>query len=87
MEKEKLAKIIIEYYKNLQSTLEWIKNDIIYNNDLMELNKKHGKCNYDLLNKVDELKAKEDIVNELINDFDEILSDERVDIEGIKKII
>lgn len=86
MDKETLAKIILEFSEDLEATLKYFEQEITYTNELMELNKKHNRSNYELENKIKELEAKKDIVIDIKYEFNETLQEGRTTIEEIKKL-
>jgi phage shock protein A len=86
MDKEKLAEIILEFNEDLELTLKYLEKEITYTNELMILNKKHNRSNYELENKIKELEAKKDVVIDIKYEFNETLQGERTTIEEIKKL-
>ena len=86
MDKEKLAEIILQFNEDLELTLKYLEKETVYTKELMELNKKHNKSNYELQNKVKELEAKQDIAIDIKSEFKETLEEYRTSIEEIKKL-
>ena len=86
MDKEYLAKIILEFNEDLELTFNYLEKEIVYTNELMELNKKHNRSNYELGNKIKELEAKKDVVIDIKSEFKETLEEYRTNIEEIKKL-
>ena len=63
MDKEKLAEIILEFNEDLELTLKYLEKETVYTKELMELNKKHNRSNYELENKVWSYKQNHSVLN------------------------
>lgn len=87
MDKEKLAEIILQFNEDLELTLKYLEKETVYTKELMELNKKHNRSNYELENKIKELEAKKDLVIDIKSEFKETLEEYRTSIEEIKKVV
>lgn len=87
MDKEDLMNVIYKHNKELTEMLDDVTKDITYNKDLIILNEKHKRSNYDVTQKIEELKIKEETIKEIIDNFVEIMKCEDVDIKEIEKEI
>lgn len=87
MEKEDLGKSILGIDEFLADGLEQINKDISYNTDLMQIAKKHNKIVE--MNKkeqlLEELNIRKDTIENIINNFNDVLDENDVDIEEVKK--
>lgn len=87
MEKEDLGKSILGIDEFLADGLEQINKDISYNTDLMQIAKKHNKIVE--MNKKEqllkELNIRKDTIENIINNFNDVLDENDVDIEEVKK--
>lgn len=85
MEKEDLINVIYEYDKSLKRSIEQIKEDIEYQQDLLELNKKHDRNTSCVQNKLDELRIILTTLENIQDDFNENMNENDVDIKEIKE--
>lgn len=84
MEKEDLIKVIYEYDKSLKRSIEQIKEDIEYQQDLLELNKKHDRNTTDIKSEIEKLKIILETLENVQDDFDEKMDENDVDFKEIK---
>lgn len=56
MEKEDLIKVIYEYDESLKRSIEQVKKDIEYQQDLLKLNEKHNRNITNVEDKIEELR-------------------------------
>ena len=87
MDKEDLMNVVYDHNKYLLDMLEEITKEISYNKDLLLLNEKHKRNNYDTKNEIEKLNLKQAIVQEIIDDFTETIENNDVDIKEIEKEI
>lgn len=84
MEKEDLINVIYEYDKSLKRSIEQIKEDIEYQQDLLELNKKHDRNTTDIKSEIEKLKIILETLENVQDDFDEKMDENDVDFKEIK---
>ena len=84
MEKEDLIKVIYEHDKILKRSIEQVKKDIEYQQDLLKLNEKHNKNITNVKDKIEELRIILGTLENVQNDFNETIDENDVDFEEIK---
>lgn len=84
MEKEDLIKVIYEYDKILKRSIEQVKKDMEYQQDLLKLNEKHNKNITNVKDKIEELRIILGTLENVQNDFNETIDENDVDFEEIK---
>lgn len=87
MDKEDLMNVVYDHNKYLVGMLKEITEEISYNKDLLLLNEKHKRNNYDTKSEIEKLNLKQAIVQEIIDDFTETMENNDVDIKEIEKEI
>lgn len=85
MEKEDLIKVIYEYDESLKRSIEQVKKDIEYQQDLLKLNEKHNKNTNDVKSKIDELRIILTTLENTQDDFNETMDENDVDLDEIKE--
>ena len=84
MEKEDLIKVIYEHDESLKRSIEQIKKDIEYQQDLLKLNEKHNKNTTNVEDKIEELRIILGTLENTQDDFNETMDENDVDIKEIK---
>lgn len=84
MEKEDLIKVIYEHDKILKRSIEQVKEDMEYQQDLLKLNEKHNKNITNVKDKIEELRIILGTLEDVQNDFNETIDENDVDFEEIK---
>lgn len=84
MEKEDLIKVIYEHDKILKRSIEQVKKDMEYQQDLLKLNEKHNKNITNVKDKIEELRIILGTLENVQNDFNETIDENDVDFEEIK---
>ena len=84
MEKEDLIKVIYEYYESLKRSIEQVKKDIEYQQDLLKLNEKHNRNITNVEDKIEELRIILGTLENVQDDFNEKIDENDVDFEEIK---
>lgn len=85
MEKEDLIQVIYNHDESLKRTIEQVKKDIEYQQDLLKLNEKHNKNISGIKNKIDELRIILTTLENTQDDFNENMNENDVDIKEIKE--
>ncbi len=85
MEKEDLIKVIYEHDESLKRSIEQVKKDIEYQQDLLKLNEKHNKNTNDVKSKIDELRIILTTLENTQDDFNETMDENDVDLDEIKE--
>lgn len=85
MEKEDLIQVIYNHDESLKRSIEQIKKDIEYQQDLLKLNEKHNKNTSCVQNKLDELRIILTTLENIQDDFNENMNENDVDIKEIKE--
>lgn len=84
MEKEDLIKVIYEYDESLKRSIEQVKKDIEYQQDLLKLNEKHNRNITNVKDKIEELRIILGTLENVQDDFNEKIDENDVDFEEIK---
>ncbi len=84
MEKEDLIKVIYEYDESLKRSIEQVKKDIEYQQDLLKLNEKHNRNITNVEDKIEELRIILGTLENVQDDFNEKIDENDVDFEEIK---
>lgn len=84
MEKEDLIKVIYEYDESLKRSIEQVKKDMEYQQDLLKLNEKHNRNTTNVKDKIEELKIILGTLENTQDDFNEKIDENDVDFEEIK---
>ena len=84
MEKEDLIKVIYEYDESLKRSIEQVKKDMEYQQDLLKLNEKHNKNTTNVKDKIEELRIILGTLENAQDDFNEKIDENDVDFEEIK---
>lgn len=84
MEKEDLIKVIYEHDESLKRSIEQVKKDMEYQQDLLKLNEKHNKNTTNVEDKIEELRIILGTLENTQDDFNEIMDENDVDIKEIK---
>lgn len=84
MEKEDLIKVIYEHDESLKRSIEQIKKDMEYQQDLLKLNEKHNKNTTNVEDKIEELRIILGTLENTQDDFNETMDENDVDIKEIK---
>lgn len=85
MEKEDLIKVIYEYDESLKRSIEQVKKDMEYQQDLLKLNEKHNRNTTNVEDKIEELRIILGTLENAQDDFNEKIDENDVDFEEIKK--
>ncbi len=85
MEKEDLIKVIYEHDESLKRSIEQVKKDIEYQQDLLKLNEKHNKNTNDVKSKIDELRIILTTLENTQDDFNETMDENDFDLDEIKE--
>ncbi len=84
MEKEDLIKVIYEHDESLKRSIEQVKKDMEYQQDLLKLNEKHNKNTTNVEDKIEELRIILGTLENTQDDFNETMDENDVDIKEIK---
>lgn len=84
MEKEDLIKVIYEYDESLKRSIEQVKKDMEYQQDLLKLNEKHNRNTTNVKDKIEELRIILGTLENTQDDFNETMDENDVDIKEIK---
>lgn len=84
MEKEDLIKVIYEYDESLKRSIEQVKKDMEYQQDLLKLNEKHNRNTTNVKDKIEELRIILGTLENVQDDFNEKIDENDVDFEEIK---
>lgn len=84
MEKEDLIKVIYEHDESLKRSIEQIKKDMEYQQDLLKLNEKHNRNTTNVEDKIEELRIILGTLENTQDDFNETMDENDVDIKEIK---
>ena len=85
MGKEDLIQVIYNHDESLKRSIEQIKKDIEYQQDLLKLNEKHNKNTNGVQSKLDELRIILTTLENVQDDFNENMNENDVDIKEIKE--
>lgn len=85
MEKEDLIQTVYEHNKHLKESIEQIKKDIAYQNDVLKINEKHNKNTYETKNEIEKLETRLEMLENINEDFEDIMNKNDVNIEDINK--
>lgn len=85
MEKDDLIQVIYNHNEYLIESIEQVKKDIAYQNDLLKINEKHSKSTIETKNEIEKLETKLETLEIIKEGFDDELSDNDVDMEEITK--
>lgn len=85
MEKEDLIQVIYNHNEFLKTSVKQIKQDIEYKEDILKVNEKHNRNSYEVENEITKLKIRLDVVEDILNTFNDDMENEDVDIEEIKE--
>lgn len=85
MDKEDLMNVIFKHSKDLAGMLDDVTKNILYNKDLIVLNEKHKKSNYNIEEEIEKLKIQEETIKKIIDYFETTMDDDDVDIKEIEK--
>lgn len=83
MEKEDLIQVIYNHNEFLKTSVKQIKQDIEYKEDILKVNEKHNRNSYEVENEITKLKIRLDVVEDILNTFNDDMENEDVDIEEI----
>lgn len=83
MEKEDLIQVIYNHNEFLKTSVKQIKQDIEYKEDILKVNEKHNRNSYEVENEITKLKTRLDVVEDILNTFNDDMENEDVDIEEI----
>lgn len=84
MEKEDLIKVIYEHDESLKRSIEQVKKDMEYQQDLLKLNEKHNRNITNVKDKIEELRIILGTLENVQDDFNEKIDENDVDFEEIK---
>ena len=87
MEKEDLIQVIYNHDESLKRSIEQVKKDIEYQQDLLKLNEKHNKNTSNVQSKIDELRIILTTLENTQDDFNEEMNENDVDIKEIKETL
>ncbi len=85
MEKDDLIQVIYNHNEYLIESIEQVKKDIAYQNDLLKINEKHNKSTIETENEIEKLETKLETLEIIKEGFDDELNDNDVDMEEITK--
>lgn len=85
MEKEDLIRVIYNHNEYLIESIEQIKKDIAYQNDLLKINEKHSKSTFETKSEIEKLETKLETLENIKEGFEDELNDNDVDMEEITK--
>ena len=85
MNKGKLMCAIARFEKEVRERLEFVRREVNFNSDLVLLKEKHKKFCGEDAKELNELKVRQRTLAEVLNGLNEILEDEDIDIETIRK--
>ena len=85
MEKEDLIQVIYNHDESLKRSIEQVKKDIEYQQDLLKSNEKHNKNTSNVQSKIDELRIILTTLENTQDDFNEEMNENDVDIKEIKE--
>lgn len=85
MEKDDLIQVIYNHNEYLIESIEQVKKDIAYQNDLLKINEKHNKSTIETENEIEKLETKLETLEIIKEGFDDELNDNYVDMEEITK--
>lgn len=85
MEKDDLIQVIYNHNEYLIESIEQVKKDIAYQNDLLKINEKHSKSTIETENEIEKLETKLETLEIIKEGFDDELNDNDVDMEEITK--
>lgn len=83
MEKEDLIQVIYNHNEFLKTSVKQIKQDIEYKEDILKVIEKHNRNSYEVENEIAKLKIRLDVVEDILNTFNDDMENEDVDIEEI----
>lgn len=83
MEKEDLIQVIYNHNEFLKISVKQIKQDIEYKEDILKVNEKHGRNSFEVKEEIEKLKVRLDVVEDILNTFNNDMENEDVDIEEI----
>jgi len=87
MEKEDLARIIKEQLEYLDQRIKETDNDILYKQELLNLNKKFNKFTYECEEEIKKLAIQKGILQNVKESFLETMNEYDVDFDDIKDYI
>jgi hypothetical protein len=85
VEKDDLIQVIYNHNEYLIESIEQVKKDIAYQNDLLKINEKHNKSTIETENEIEKLETKLETLEIIKEGFDDELNDNDVDMEEITK--
>lgn len=83
MEKEDLIQVIYNHNEFLKTSVQQVKQDIEYKQDILKVNEKHGRNSFEVKEEIEKLKVRLDVVEDILNTFNNDMENEDVDIEEI----
>lgn len=83
MEKEDLIQVIYNHNEFLKTSVKQIKQDIEYKEDILKVIEKHNRNSYEVENEIAKLKIRLNVVEDILNTFNDDMENEDVDIEEI----
>lgn len=85
MDENSLMCVINDHYTYLKEMINDINKDIKYYEDLVLLNRTHGRSDENVKKLLIELNIKQKTIKEIMDNFDENMENEDIDIEEIKQ--
>lgn len=85
MDRDDLIQTIYNHNKHLKESIEQIKKDIAYQNDLLKINEKHSKSTYETKNAIEKLETRLETLENIKDDFEDNMDENDIDIEEITK--
>lgn len=84
MKKEDLIQVIYNHDESLKRSIEQVKKDMEYQQDLLKLNEKHNRNTTNVKDKIEELRIILGTLENVQDDFNEKIDENDVDFEEIK---
>lgn len=84
MKKENLIQVIYNHDESLKRSIEQVKKDMEYQQDLLKLNEKHNRNTTNVKGKIEELRIILRTLENVQDDFNEKIDENDVDFEEIK---
>ena len=85
MDKEDLMRTVVRFEEEVKERLESVRKDIAFNSDLVLLKEKHKKFAGETSKEISELKIRQSTLEDILDSFKDIMEDEDIDIEAIRK--
>lgn len=87
MTREDLAEIIVEYMEKIEFSITLIEKEIVFNEDIVSVMKKHNKSAYEFEKTINRLEIKLEIMKNAKDELNELLENHNIEFKDVKELL